>query len=152
MRNAAYEAAKSLYAERKKRGENLTPADFSKVVDRVTGGVAEVNGFKTVVPVRGMDEDGFKRLIDKMTTADFIRAAGGKKLVTSNGEEVPASLIQDSGIFEWVGNGQYLLSIDIGSISNGRAVYLADEKGNILKDKQGPLDALLDMRALAGGQ
>jgi len=148
LRNAIYEGAKAVYAESKKRGKELS---FEDAIDQVTGGVAEYNGTKTIVPKRGMDSDGFEDLIDGMDDAKFRSAAGGK-LLALNGKEVSADLIHSRGVFEWVGDGHYILKLKINDSLSGQTVFVADEKGNIIKDKWGrPVPAELNLKPLVGG-
>jgi hypothetical protein len=144
-RNAVLESAKSVFAEMRKRDPGLTSEDFPQAIQAVTGGIADVNGFKTIVPKFGMDPDAFVNLFESMTDEQFKQAAGGFALHAANGQPVTADMIQDNGILEWVGDGQYILKMKLGSSPNGVTVMASGHKGELRP-------AVLDMRRFAGGQ
>jgi hypothetical protein len=153
LRNAVFQAAQSVYADNVKRNPDLrSDENFQKAIDYVTGGVAEYNGFKTIVPKRGMTGDDFEDLIDGMDDAAFRKAAGGHKLVTLGGDEISADMIHSKGTMEWIGEGQYILKLSISDTLYGQTVFLADDKG-LIKDEWGrPVPAELDLMPFVGGR
>jgi hypothetical protein len=149
LRNAVFHSAKAYYAQQKSRGQATT---FDDAITAVTGGIAEYNGHKTIVPKRGMTGDGFEDLIDGLDDAAMSQAAGGHKIVSLDGKPVSAELVHSRGIFEWVGGGSYILKINIGNTSTGKTVFLADNNGNLLKDEwDRPIPAELDLMPFVGG-
>lgn len=149
LRNAVFHSAKAYYAQQKSRGQATT---FDDAITAVTGGIAEYNGHKTIVPKRGMTGDGFEDLIDGLDDADMSQAVGGHKIVALDGKPVSAELVHSRGIFEWVGGGSYILKINIGNTSTGKTVFLADDKGGLLKDEwDRPIPAELDLTPFVGG-
>ncbi len=158
LRNAVYQASLAIHADIAKRDPRITSKSmaeqndvFKRSIDMVTGGVVEFNGIKTIVPRRGMSEGDFSSLVESMDYDAFRAAAGGYRLVHLNGKEVTADLIHNRGIMEWAGDGRYILKIDIGDTLNGQTVFLADQNGQIRKDKWGrPIPAELNLKTFAG--
>lgn len=151
LRNAIFQSALAVHADMKKRNPELSTTDFSKAIDIVTGGIAEYNGFKTIVPKRGMTEGDFEDLIDGLTDEQFRQAAGNRKLVTLTGQEVSADLIHSRANLEWIGDGQYILKLNISDSLSGQTVFLADDKGQVIKDQWGrPVPAELNLKSFVG--
>lgn len=153
LRNAVYHSALAVQADGKKRNPDLGLGDFEKAIDTVTGGIAEYHNFKTIVPKRGMSSGDFEDLVDGLSTEQFRQAAGGHKLVTLSGQEVVASTITGGkrGIFEWVGDGQYILKLNINNSLSGQTVFMANEKGELIKDESGrPVPAELNLKSFVG--
>lgn len=153
LRNAVYQSALAVQADGKKRNPGLGLSDFQKAIDTVTGGIAEYHNFKTIVPKRGMSSGDFEYLVDGLSTEQFWQAAGGHKLVTLSGQEVVASTITGGkrGIFEWVGDGQYILKLNINNSLSGQTVFMANEKGELIKDESGrPVPAELNLKSFVG--
>ncbi len=161
FRDAVYNSALAYYAEMVKRDPSITSRseaaagsdDFQKAIDAVVGGVAEYNGLKTIVPKRGMNSDDFEELVESIDDNKLRLISGGKKMVTSTGKEVSADLVQGRGMFEWSGDGSYILRMKIGTNPHGLTVFQADENGQVIKDRWGrPIPAELNLKALVGGQ
>lgn len=153
LRNAVFQSAQAVYADAAKRNpDRRSEKDFQSAIDQVVGGIAEYNGFKTVVPKRGMSSDDFEDLVDSMDDAAFRKAAGGRKLVTMSGQEVSADLIHSKGTMEWIGDGQYILKLSISDTLYGQTVFLADDKGLIKDEWDRPVPAELNLLPFVGGQ
>ena len=74
-RSATAQAALAYYAATQTPGEDFDEGMFLDAVEAVTGGISEVNGYKTQLP-RGVDSDSFNDFIDAIDF-DFIEENGG---------------------------------------------------------------------------
>lgn len=120
---------------------------FNKSVNAVLGGtpgapaLGTVNGQVTMLP-RGTDEQTFNKAVDQLTPDDLVRMSLDKLPPRySDGSGVPASDIQDEGMFRAVGNDTYRIQFSDGGFAitgeigpNGRPVaYLFVAKADDLK-------------------
>ena len=126
LSNGIYAAARAYHAANVARGVD---ADFSDAIDAVTGGIANINGFKTIVPKRGMTSDQMNHMVDTMSEADLASITGGKKVVTMDGTEVPIDTIRDKAVLEWAGDGRYGLSLNVAG--SPMAVFFLESDGKL---------------------
>lgn len=92
-------AARAYYAATVEDRNFFDSTAFEEALQKITGGVAEINGQKTQIP-RDMDADAFDRLLNNFT-AEMVEYAGGVQGMTN---EEAAELIRDLPVESEGGN------------------------------------------------
>mgnify|MGYP006921300968 CR=1 FL=1 len=124
MQQQASEAAMALEVwDRAQRGELSAGAEsfdedrYSQYLNQVVGGVLEHNGGRFIAPRRGMDQETFEGVMERLNDDDV--RADGLLPKTLDGEFVSAAMIRDDGALESIGNGVYLVRYADGYLLNG---------------------------------
>lgn len=91
-------------------GSNIDDNALEDAIQAVSGGISEINGFKTVLP-RGVDDDDFEDLFDDMSPKT-VGSLGG---VFGLSDEEAVEIIEDSRIVG-IKDGQYILENDGGTL------------------------------------
>lgn len=105
-KGAILEAAKNHYVATADDGGIFDNSAFEDSLSAVTGGIAEINGFKIELP-RGVDEDTFDEFIEEFTPSQ-IESLGGVLGFTN---EEAAELIQD-GRIKNIGANKYVVMVN----------------------------------------
>ena len=145
VRRGIEESVVSLYAaESYKAGDanqtTLNERRLKDAVSRVTGGILEWRGARMLAPVRGMDQDGFDRLMKGLTDADIGTPT------TADGTKLSADDLRRYGKFVGLGQGRYAVTIGEKAVADPRASGDPVTRGRYVLD----LGAVA--RAKAGGK
>ena len=101
--------------------EDYDPALFKDAVTAVTGGIAEINGFKIELP-RGVDPEVFQDFIDDLEPGT-VASMGGIRGMT---DEQAAETIRRSALIG-VKSGSYRIESDMGTLLNeDGSVFILD--------------------------
>lgn len=124
-RAAAVDAARARYADLSLQAGDasgkLDTDRLEQALQDVVGRTVEWNGQKVVAP-RGLDDDGFERLMDGLTDADL----GAPSPVALDGSPVTTETIRDLGTLVDYGDGRYLVQI------GGRFALTPDQRPYVL--------------------
>ncbi len=90
--------------------DDFDDSDLTDILEEVTGGVFEFNGQKILSPRRGMTENTFEDIIDRVSDDDLIMNGQTPKM--SNGDRVTANMLRDHGVLENIGQSTYLIKIN----------------------------------------
>lgn len=149
-RNAIFEAAKALYAEKQAQAGryDFDPELFKAAVVQTVGGnatvpgMAEVNGKMTVLPP-GVTGEVFDNAINKLTDGDLIQFnPDGSPPINIEGDPISAADIAREGEFVFIGDTSYTIRMNDGQVlttgerlSNGTLrAYVFDAKPDELTD------------------
>ena len=106
------EAARALYVFKNKGLDSITAGDLDdkglqqirSILDKVTGGILDINDVKIIAPERGVNEKMFEKRLDELRRND-LNAMGGVYLQAYDIDEA-IELVQD-GTFISIGQGIY---------------------------------------------
>ncbi|SVA40492.1 uncharacterized protein METZ01_LOCUS93346 [marine metagenome] len=132
------EAAEALYVQSNK-GITVDTVDsidkdiLKSVLNKITGGVLDINGIKIIAPERGITEGMFEKHLDELRPND-LNAMGGVYLqaYTDNINDLPSEVME--GVLKEIKNATF--------ISIGQGIYHVvlskpGEPVELLKDKHG---------------
>lgn len=121
-RNAIFDAAKALYAEKQAQAGKFEfdPETFKSAVVQAVGGnastagMAEVNGRMTVLPP-GVSGETFDTAINKLTDSDLIKfSRDGNPPITIEGDTISAADVAREGEFVFIGDSMYTIRMNDG--------------------------------------
>lgn len=108
-RNAVFNSAKAIYAEKAAASGNLTfdNTAFTAAVQQATGGMGDVNGHPTILPP-GITAETFSTAVDKLNDADLIKLSeDGRPPLDITGGQLNAKEVAYEAEFVYVDGTSY---------------------------------------------